>query len=566
MQKRILRRAQQPHTLTTLPPLLQRIYAARNIKTAADIDRSLAALLPYQSLQDIDKATARLVKAILHDEKILIIGDFDADGATATALAVSALRRFGAKRVDFLVPNRFTFGYGLTPEIVKVAQVHSPAVIVTVDNGIASIEGVQCANQFGIDVVITDHHLQGAVLPAACAIVNPNRHGDAFESKALAGVGVIFYVMAALRAALEAEKYFSEKPSMAEFLDLVALGTVADVVPLDKNNRILVHQGLQRIRAGQARPGIRALLQIAGRSPQKLNAMDLGFSVGPRLNAAGRLDDMSLGIQCLLETDEEKALVLAKSLNTLNQERRAIEDTMKTEAFEIVDRMNLVSTLPVGICLYEPHWHQGIVGLVASRVKEKLHRPVIAFAKADETILKGSARSVKQVHIRDVLDEIATQHPALLSKFGGHAMAAGLTISAKDFEAFSRIFSETVSKYLSADQLQPIIETDGELSPEEFTLTNAELMQEAGPFGQQFPEPLFDGEFEVLSQRLVGEKHLKMSLKPINGAYPVDAIAFQVDTQRWPNNRISRAKMAYRLASNEYQGRVGLQLVVEELL
>src|SRR3990167_3472359 len=404
MQKRILRRAQQPHTLTTLPPLLQRIYAARNIKTAADIDRSLAALLPYQSLQDIDKATARLVKAILHDEKILIIGDFDADGATATALAVSALRRFGAKRVDFLVPNRFTFGYGLTPEIVKVAQVHSPAVIVTVDNGIASIEGVQCANQFGIDVVITDHHLQGAVLPAACAIVNPNRHGDAFESKALAGVGVIFYVMAALRAALEAEKYFSEKPSMAEFLDLVALGTVADVVPLDKNNRILVHQGLQRIRAGQARMGMHALLQIAGRRFERLRATDLGFSIGPRLNAAGRLDDMSIGVACLLDEDEARALALAVRLDELNKERRVVEKKMQEEAFSAVQALHLDQRLPVGVCLYQEAWHQGVVGLVAARVKEKIHRPVIAFAKADETMLKGSARSVPGLHICTVLN------------------------------------------------------------------------------------------------------------------------------------------------------------------
>ena len=556
--------------LQSLPAILQRIYAARNVQSLDDIDRSLSALLPYHDLLDIDKAIVRLTQALMNQENILIIGDFDADGATSTALAVSALRSFGAKNVDFLVPNRFTFGYGLTPEIVDVAKNKNPHLIITVDNGVASIDGVARANSYHIDVVVTDHHLQGLVLPEACAIVNPNRNNDFFKSKALAGVGVIFYVMLALRAALLSKNYFNEhqlpKPNMAELLDLVALGTVADVVPLDKNNRILVYQGLQRIRAGVARPGIRALLHIAGRNPEKLAAIDLGFSIGPRLNAAGRLDDMSLGIQCLLETDFDSALSYAKRLDQLNVERRVIENEMKQQAFAVVDQMDLQKQLPMGVCLFDDSWHQGVIGLVASRVKDKLNRPVIAFAKADDAIIKGSARSINGVHIRDVLDSIATQYPHLLSKFGGHAMAAGLSIKRSDFDTFSTIFSETISKQLTKDQLQRAIETDGELSMQDFTLENAELLRESGPWGQHFPEPIFDGEFLIVSQRLVGEKHLKMVLQPKQGGHPIDAIAFQVDLNKWPNHRMQSAKFAYRLDANYYQGRSSLQLMVEAIV
>lgn len=570
--KRIVRRATDTTRLTklsTLPPLLQRIYASRAVQSLADVDRSLSALLPFHELMDIEKAAKRLVAAIRMQQNILIIGDFDADGATSTALAVSALRAMGADHVDFLVPNRFTFGYGLTPEIVDVAKTKSPHLIVTVDNGIASIDGVLRANQYGIDVVVTDHHLQGTTLPDAVAIVNPNRRGDCFKSKSLAGVGVIFYVMLAVRAELESQHYFSEKkitkPSMAEFLDLVALGTVADVVPLDKNNRILVYQGLQRIRAGLARPGIRALLQLSNRYAEKLSAMDLGFSIGPRLNAAGRLEDMSLGIQCLLEDHFEKAFMLAQQLDQLNVERRVIESDMKQQAFDIVDRLQLEKKLSLGVCLYDATWHQGVIGLVASRVKDKINRPVIAFAQSDQKTLKGSARSVKGVHIRDVLDEIATRHPALLSKFGGHAMAAGLTIAAKDFAAFSVVFEETVSRYLHPDQLHRVIESDGELHHDDFTLENAEIIREAGPWGQHFPEPIFDGEFDIISQRLVGSNHLKLVLQPKNSTRTIDAIAFQVDTTQWPNHRTISAKIAYRLETNEYRGRSSLQLVVELL-
>lgn len=573
MQHRIIRRKvpeKNVLALSGLPHFLRKIYAARDVQSMADIDRSLAGLLPYHELTDIGKAVARLIHAITHDENILIIGDFDADGATSTAVAVSALRMMGAKNVDFLVPNRFTFGYGLTPDIVELAKkIKSPDLIVTVDNGIASTEGVARANHLGIDVLVTDHHLQGSELPDAVAIVNPNRKDDVFQSKSLAGVGVIFYVMLALRAQLDADGYFTSnhisKPNMAELLDLVALGTVADVVPLDKNNRILVHQGLQRIRSGFARPGIRALLQIAGREAEKLAAVDLGFSIGPRLNAAGRLDDMSLGIDCLLENDFEKALLLAKQLDQLNIERRAIEMEMKQQAFDIVDRLDLAKQLPMGICLYDEKWHQGVIGLVASRVKDKLHRPTIAFANGDHGILKGSARSVNGVHIRDVLDEIATTHPQLLSKFGGHAMAAGLSIKCDDYAEFSAVFDAVVSKQLSADQLHRQIETDGELSHDEFTLENAELIRNSGPWGQHFPEPLFDGEFDIISQRLVGEHHLKLVLKGKNAPYPVDAIAFQVDTAQWPNHKATTAKIVYRLDLNEYRGRASLQLIVEAL-
>src|SRR3990167_269947 len=573
MQKKIMCRSYEQNklaTLSSIPALLQRIYAARDVRSIADIDRSLSALLPFRDLMDSEKAAARLIEAILNQETILIIGDFDADGATSTAVALIALRSFGAKNVDFLVPNRFTFGYGLTPEIVELAKkTKSPDLIITVDNGIASIDGVMRANEYGIDVIVTDHHLQGMQLPNAYAIVNPNRKEDLFQSKSLAGVGVIFYVMLAVRAALDTQNYFSKnnitKPNMAALLDLVALGTIADVVPLDKNNRILVHQGLQRIRANLVRPGIRALLQIAGRSPQKLSAMDLGFSIGPRLNAAGRLDDMSLGINCLISSDFDQALELANMLDQLNIERRVIEQEIKQQAFDVVDKLDLEKKLPLGICLYDESWHQGVIGLVASRVKDKLHRPVIAFAKADEENLKGSARSIMGVHIRDMLDEIATQYPTLLSKFGGHAMAAGLSIRLKDFREFSTVFEKTIERYLDENKLFRVIETDGELSADDFMLENAELLKDAGPWGQYFPEPLFDNEFTIVSQRLVGNHHLKLVLQTKHSTQLLDAIAFQVNVNQWPNHRITQARMAYRLDTNEYRGRTRLQLVVEEI-
>lgn len=566
----VRRSVEENDALSTLPPLLQRVYAARNIEKLEDIDRELTGLLPYDQLSQIDAAVQRLHQAMRAQEKILIIGDFDADGATASALAVLALKAFGANFVDYLVPNRFTYGYGLTSPIVELAKEREADLIITVDNGISSVEGVARANELGIDVIVTDHHLPGDELPNACVIVNPNQPGDKFPSKCIAGCGVIFYVMLALRAYLNDKKWFKENniasPNMAQYLDLVALGTISDVVHLDKNNRIMVYHGLRRIRAGQARPGINALLEVSRRDSTLIKAMDLGFSIGPRLNAAGRLADMSMGITCLLSESSNEAFALARELDQLNQERRTIETNMRREAFAIVDQLHLMDQLPLGLCLYDENWHQGVVGLIASRVKEKLHRPVIAFATGEDgATLKGSARSIKGLHIRDILDNIATSYPDLLQKFGGHAMAAGLSISVENFTAFSKAFAEEVSKHLEKNNLQGQIETDGELSAEEFTLEVAELIRNAGPWGQGFPEPSFDGVFRLLSQRLIGQRHLKMVLQVPGTDFYVDGICFNVDTDEWPALRTEMIKIVYRLDVNEYRGVKKLQLLVEHL-
>lgn len=570
MQKIIVRRSWvDTPFLKSLHPVLQRIYSARQVTKPEDLSKELSQLLPFSALKDIEKAVLRLTKAIQEQQRILIVGDFDADGATSTALAVGALKAFGAQQVSYLVPNRFTYGYGLTPEIVAVAQEQKPDVIITVDNGISSHAGITYANELGMTVIVTDHHLSAETLPTAHAIVNPNQPNDLFSSKCLAGVGVIFYVMIALRAHLKTIHWFEEQriecPNLANYLDLVALGTIADVVPLDKNNRILVHQGLRQIREGKARPGIAALLQVAGRKHEKLRAIDLGFSVGPRLNAAGRLEDMSLGIACLLETDLSKALTMAQELDQLNKERRVIESQMQQEALSAVEKLNLNKQLPQGVCLYQEEWHQGVVGLVASRVKDKIHRPVIAFAKADETTLKGSGRSIPGLHIRDVLANIAAQKPDLISKFGGHAMAAGLSLPLNQLTAFQNAFAEAVKKQLATDDLRPRVITDGELMATEFTLEVAELLSQAGPFGQSFEEPLFDGRFKILSQRIVGTSHLKLVLQIPGGPYPVDAILFNADLNQWPNYQCEEAVLVYRLDVNEYQGRRQLQLLIEEI-
>jgi single-stranded-DNA-specific exonuclease len=571
MEKVIVRRSvpDTPTELNTLHPILQRIYHARQVFHWHELSNALSDLLPFSSLLDIDKAVDRLVIALQQQQRVLIIGDFDADGATSTALAVSALRAFGMQHVSFLVPNRFTYGYGLTPEIVAVAKQQQPDLIITVDNGISSHAGIDEAHASQIDVLVTDHHLAPDILPAAYAIVNPNQPNDPFSSKCLAGVGVIFYVMLALRAALKKMNWFELQgiacPNMAQFLDLVALGTVADVVPLDKNNRILVHQGLRLIREGKSRPGITALLSVAGRKPEKLQAADLGFAVGPRLNAAGRLDDMSLGIACLLATDLSSALLMAKNLDDLNKERRVIESQMQQEAFLAIQQLNLTQQLPYGVCLYQAAWHQGVIGLVASRVKEKLNRPVIAFAKVDENSLKGSARSVTGLHIRDVLQNIATRHPHLITKFGGHAMAAGLSLPVDCFDEFSKVFDEEVRACLSADALRPLVFSDGELTADDFSLELAELLNHAGPFGQHFPEPVFDGQFKIINQRLVGQSHLKLVLQIPNGHHFIDGIAFNVNTEQWPNHHCEQVNIAYRLDINEYQGRRKLQLFIEEI-
>jgi single-stranded-DNA-specific exonuclease len=569
MSRRIIERT--PSSAARLPadlhPVLRRVYAARTVETEADLDYSLDRLIPPAQLGGLADAVALLETAITGNQRIVVVGDFDADGATSCALCLRALRSMGAANVHYLVPNRFEYGYGLTPEIVAVAAKLQPDLIVTVDNGISSVEGVAAAKQLGIQVLITDHHLPGEQLPDADAIVNPNLPDDAFPSKNLAGVGVAFYVMLGLRARLREQNWFLEQqipePNLAQLLDLVALGTVADVVPLDRNNRILVQQGIQRMRAGRCVPGIRALLEIAGRSLPRIVATDLGFAAGPRLNAAGRLDDMSLGIECLLTDDETAARQMATQLDELNRERKEIETGMQTRALEAIAGLNLDDDeLPIGLCLFDPDWHQGVIGILAARIKERFHRPVIAFARSGEGELKGSARSVPGLHIRDVLDALATRHPGLISKFGGHAMAAGLGLPESNYSAFATAFDEEVSRHLTQDDLGGVIFSDGGLTDEELSLDTAQLLRDAGPWGQGFPSPVFDGEFEVVSHRVVGKCHLKMTLKPVGGSCQIDAIAFNTPTL--PTGR-HHARMVYQLDVNEFRGIVSPQLIVEHI-
>jgi len=557
--------------LTGLSQLLQRVYLARGITNLDQIQYDLKNLLPHKDLKDIDKAAARIGTAIISQQKILIVGDFDTDGATSTAVAINCMREFGAgENIQYIVPSRFAYGYGLTPAIVDVASERNPDVIITVDNGISSCAGVAHANSLGVDVIITDHHLPGKEIPAAFAIVNPNQAGDNFASKNLAGVGVIFYVMLALRAWLLEQDWFNSQgiaiPKMSKFLDLVALGTVADVVTLDKNNRILVQQGIARIRAGVTKPGIKALITASGRNQYSLTTTDLGFGLGPRLNAAGRLDDMSVGIKCLVADNDQDAITIASQLDQYNKERRTIEKKMQDEAFAAIEHLNLAKKLPVGVCLYDENWHQGIVGLVAARVKEKIHRPVIAFAKADDGTLKGSARSVLGLHIRDVLDAIATKNPDLVTKFGGHVMAAGLTIELEQYDEFAKAFATEVGLHLNENDLHGKVYTDGSLSGSELTLQNAELLRDAAPWGQGFPEPVFDNVFKIADQRIVGERHLKMMVQIPDTDIWIDAIAFNVDTNAWPDYGCSQVNLVYKMEVNEYRGRKKLQLIVEKLL
>ena len=572
MHKLIRRRPADPAASLSdadLHPLLARIYTTRGVRTPAELDLGLAQLLPPAQLRNADAAAVLLADAVAADKKLLVIGDFDADGATSTALAVSLLRQFGAREVDYLVPNRFEYGYGLTPEIVELAATREPAVIITVDNGISSLDGVESARARGIATLITDHHLAGRTLPGADVIVNPNQPGCAFPSKNLAGVGVIFYVMLALRAQLRLRGWFAQRaePNLAHYTDLVALGTVADVVPLDHNNRILVAAGLQRIRAGLARPGIAALLDVASRDPRTVVASDLGFAVGPRINAAGRLDDMSIGIECLLSEDPARAAALAMQLHRLNQDRRLIESDMQEQALRELARLELVQEAepPVAMTLYQPGWHQGVIGILASRIKDRIHRPTIAFADGDPGQIKGSARSIPGIHIRDILDAVAVRHPGLISKFGGHAMAAGLSLATQDYEAFSRAFVEEVARHAEDVELQAVLDSDGELAEADFQLELATALRFAGPWGQHFPEPVFDGVFQIVSQRLVGEKHLKLVLFPASGSVLLDAIAFNVDLAVWPDPSIEQVEIAYRLDVNEYRGQRSVQLMVEHI-
>ncbi|EDP46792.1 single-stranded-DNA-specific exonuclease RecJ [Rickettsiella grylli] len=572
MNKAVLRREfNGVENLSGLHPVLQRIYAARGIKSKAELDYQLQHLLHYQSLTGIEEAAKCLGEALMQQQRLLVVGDFDSDGATSSALAVNALRQFGAQHVDFLVPNRFEYGYGLTPEIVELAlQTKKPDLIITVDNGISSHDGVIAAKAAGLKVVITDHHLPAESLPCADAIVNPQQQGDQFPSKHLAGVGVIFYVMLALRQYLRCHAWFEKMkcalPNMGQFLDLVALGTVADLVSFDRNNRILVSQGLQWIKKGKARPGIYALLTLAKCEKEYLVASDLSFTIAPRLNAAGRLADMSLGIACLLETDFNRAYDYALQLSQLNEERRKIENTMKHEAFIILEKIIKKKSLKKGICLYDSRWHQGVIGLLASRLSERLHRPTIIFADGHQTNeLKGSARSIRGVHIRDLLANLALRYPHLMTKFGGHAMAAGLSLKKESFDAFSQLFQQECEQQCQTDCL-PAIYTDGELTQEALHIEFAELIRyQSGPWGQDFPEPVFEGCFRVLTQRLVGDKHLKMVLTTQKGNNkPIEAIAFNVNPH-WPNHRAEYITACYRLDINYYQGRKTLQLIIENL-
>jgi single-stranded-DNA-specific exonuclease len=559
-----------PATAAGLHPALRRVYAARGIEAAADLDLGLERLLPVGTLGGVDAAVDLLVDCHRRDGRVLVIGDFDADGATSTAVVVRQLRRLGFADPGFLVPDRFKFGYGLTPGIVRVATRSKPALIVTVDNGISSLEGVAEANRAGIPVLVTDHHLPGHELPDAAAIVNPNLPGERFASKALAGVGVAFYVMAALTRRMRESGLVpaGADANPADLLDLVALGTVADVVPLDVNNRVLVAQGLRRIRAGRCTPGLRALLEVAGRSVEHVFAQDLAFQAGPRLNAAGRLEDMALGIECLLTGSDVEARELAARLSQLNSDRRLLEGRMQAEALAKVDMLvaGLDGCMPAGLCLYDDTWHQGVIGLVASRVKERVHRPVIAFAPGEPGWVKGSARSVPGVHVRDALDAVATRHPGMLEKFGGHAMAAGMTLPESALGDFGRAFAEEVARRIDPDTLTGDLHTDGPLLAGEFNVDTALALRDGGPWGSGFPEPAFDGRFGVVDTRVVGERHLKLRLKAPSGEY-ADAIAFRyleelgAVTPR-PQQEV---ELVYRASIDEYSGARRLQLVSEWL-
>ncbi|MBV53782.1 MAG: single-stranded-DNA-specific exonuclease RecJ [Coxiellaceae bacterium] len=555
--------------LSEFPPVLQRILSARDVVDRHAVDYELSQLLPYHSLLNIDAAVDRLIKAVTNSQNILVIGDFDVDGATSTTLAVSALRAMGAKTVDYLVPNRFDYGYGLSPEIVDVAYQSAPDLIITVDNGISSISGVARARELGIDVLVTDHHLPGEDLPKDCILINPSLHGDQFPSVSLAGVGVIFYVMLALRAGLKAQGWFEQEsipcPKMSEYLDLVALGTVADLVPLDKNNRVLVHQGLARIRKFPVRPGLQALIDVSKREAASLLTTDFGFAIAPRLNAAGRLDDMSLGIECLLTQDHAYARDIAEQLNQLNVDRKLIEQKMKQEALAIVERLSITTDTMHALTLYEENWHQGIVGLVASRIKDKTHRPVIVFASVGDGTLKGSGRSIAGLNLRDVLARIDALDSSLIIKFGGHAMAAGLSICEEKFRDFSKSFNEVVELMAHPDIFQQKWVTDGSLSADDLTLDMADLLRQSGPWGQAFPEPQFDGIFDVIEQRLVGGSHLKLTLQHPDGMYPVSAICFNVDVNHWPNHHCCQIKIVYRLDINAFRNNKTLQLMVDQL-
>jgi len=554
--------------VSEVDPILKRIYLARGIKSDAELARGLAQLPSPWLLTGMEEMVTYLIAAIEQQKKIVIVADFDADGATSCTVAMKGLALLGAENVDFIVPNRFEYGYGLTPEIVVLVIEKQADVLITVDNGISSIDGVAAAKAAGIQVLVTDHHLPGEQLPDADAIVNPNLMGDDFPSRALAGVGVMFYILMALRSRLREQGWFLTRqipePNLAQLLDLVALGTVADVVPLDQVNRILVHQGLLRMRSGKGHVGIQALVEIAGRNLSSLSSSDLGFAIGPRLNAAGRLDDMRLGIQCLATSDRVFAKQLAQQLDELNSDRREIEGQMKQDAMALLKEMNSLNQqyLKAGVCIYDKGWHQGVIGILASRIKDKLNRPVIAFANADNGEIKGSARSIPGVHIRDVLSDIAVAHPQVLKKFGGHAMAAGLSIQLHDYPVFLLAFDKAVAHRLKELDLDEKVHSDGELAEANMTLGFCEHLKAAGPWGQEFPEPLFHGVFDVVQARIVGQQHLKLVLRKAGSDLLVDAIAFFMERpEYWLGLR--QVNIAYKLDINEYNGQRSIQFIID---
>ena len=549
-------------------PVMQRVLAARNIQSFHDLNYSLQGLLPYTGLKGIREATQLLADAIKQQKKILIVADFDTDGATSCALAIKGLQSMGATHVDYIVPNRFEFGYGLSPEIVEIAISRQPHLLVTVDNGISSIDGVSLARAHGVDVLITDHHLPAQQLPDANAIVNPNQQGDNFPSKMLAGVGVVFYILMALRAYLRQDYWFEkqniQEPNLATYLDLVALGTIADIVPLDRNNRILVSQGLARIRCHRCCAGIKALLSVANRSLTRVVAEDMGFAVGPRLNAAGRLADMSLGIECLLSEDENQAHNMAIQLDELNNERRAIQEEMQQQALINIRQLELHETqeLPLGLCLFNENWHQGVIGILAAKIKNKLHRPIIIFARDKDDFIKGSGRSVPGVHIRDVLNIIATKHPELIETFGGHAMAAGLSLREKNLVPFEQAFDREIRSQVGTNDLNGGLDSDGELAAGEISFKLANEIIAAGPWGQGFPEPQFDGNFDLVESKIVAGKHLKLRLRAGSGGKSIGAIAFNHSEPAWLE-KPKKVRAVYRLGVNDFFGKQQLQLMVK---
>lgn len=568
MKKLIKRREIPIGNSVSNHPLLDRLYRARRIQNTKELDRTLKSMLNPNQLYGIDQAVNLLVEAYQQQQKIVIVGDFDADGATSTALSVLALRQLGFADIDYLVPNRFEQGYGLSIPVAEMAIEKGVQLLMTVDNGVSSFDGVAFLKEKGIRVLVTDHHLPPETLPPADAIVNPNLSQCHFPSKSLAGVGVAFYLMLAVRAKFRELGIFTAEtqPNFTDLLDLVALGTIADVVPLDQNNRILAYQGLMRIRARRCRPGIIALAEVANRNVEQFTSSDLGFCIGPRLNAAGRLDNMSIGVELLLANEMSKARELALDLDELNQTRKEIEAGMKLEAIKICQNLTaLFKELPYGITLYQPDWHQGVLGIVSSRIKDQYHRPVIAFTQDGEGILKGSARSIEGLHMRDVLERIHSQHPNIILKFGGHAMAAGLSIREEYFADFQHLFNQTIADWLDEEHLQGIIWTDGELNSNEFNLETAKLIKSVGTWGQGFPEPCFDGEFKILDQRAIGQNknHLKMLLEPKQGGVLLDAIAFNIDTRLYPDLSIKQARLAYKLEINEFRGNRSLQLLVD---